>query len=430
MTQYVSLDTPVSEREGLSRRRLLQLGGLTAAGLCVPWSATAWADSTPATASYTPTFLRFAYYGNPTAAGTERWQWQGLQGDRARPSFATVPEQYVYADTVKRSGDPTGITQCMRPGDVANAWLLRDRSGAVIHRDSNDDYALDVGNSAYRNAAADFLVRKCQTERWSGILLDEVNPTISWAFPGAVPARYPTDAAWQGALRGFVQVLASRLKAAGFGLVGNVGTAEKQYRAWCESLVRVGMVCNSEFFVCGGYGTNNVATLEDGTWAEQMDWMEWAQANGPRVLVHDKQDDDKLIRYGVGSFLLADTGKGVYGADVNYGADTRYPVCFDEAKQLGSPIGVRTQVQPGVWRRDFSSGYVLVNSSTRATTYQGRPVPSTSGTIVVTSEPVRLPPSVPAVGAGPAAPGLPPTPPPLPDWLSMLLEFLRRLFGL
>lgn len=331
---------------------------------------------------YRPSFVRFAYSGNTAASGADRWSWQGLQGDRPKP--AGVPNLLVYATAVQRPSDTSGITQCVRPADVRPEWVLVDPAGRPIRRGSGGaggDLALDVGNAEFQRASAAFLVAKCRREGWSGVLHDEINGEFRWAFADQKSARYPTSSAWQQAQLGYVQYLAAQLAAVGLRLVGNIG--EPVYRAWCEDLTRAGMITNTEMFVAGDSGRTGPRSAESGGWSDRVSWLEWSLTNAPAVVVHDRQTNADAVGFGLGTFLLVDNGKGVYGASTGYSASDAWLDSFSEAQRLGSPLGAREQVSRGLWRRDFERGHVLVNSSRSATTYQGGQVGATSGAIVV-----------------------------------------------
>lgn len=330
--------------------------------------------------------MRYCFAGDPSTGPTERWRWQGLQGDRRRPPAEQVPHQLVYATAVRRTSDPAGTTQCARPQDVPDAWVLRDEAGRPVTRgQGGEDTALDVGDPGFQLASADFLVAKCRRERWAGVLHDEFNPEFGFGWDGAVPAKHPTTQAWQAALLGYVTVLARRLADAGFLLAGNIGTVTRYSRGWNQQLVDAGLVPVSEFFVTGATGNGTIATAENGLWAEQVDWLDRNLAAGRTVVVHERQTDEALVRYGLGTFLLCDDGHGVFGADVDYdAATTPYPDCFADAVRLGSPGGARTELRPGLWRRRFSHGHVLVNSSGTATTWDGVTVAPTTATLSLT----------------------------------------------
>lgn len=433
---------PAIAETSLTRRSALQLTALLAVGLVVAPSRAASAAALPArvaapaagASAYRPTFLRFAYAGDASVTGTERWQWQGLQGNLRRPTRGQVARQLVYATVVQRPSDPAGITQCLRPADVRPEWLLRDTQGRVINRPLNGaggDNALDVGHPDLRAAAAAFLVAKCRTEGWTGVLLDEVNAAFGWGFPGRTPARYPTAAAYRTAMIGFVRTVTSALRAAGFEVAGNLGTVVPDSGEFCRELVGAGMVPVSEFFVAGS-SDSAPASLENGGWDEQVRWAEWSLATAAQTLLHDKQTAAEAVRYGLATFLLVDNGTGAYGASVEYtaeatasdrsGASQR---CFDDALALGAPQGPRREVQRGVWRRDFDNGWVLVNTSESPCVAAGQRLAGTSALISLGAGAPALGGALPTVPAVPA-----PTPTPLPpgDWVEWLLRWLRILF--
>jgi len=386
---------PVQHR-AISRRRLLMLGG-TAAGAALVANTVAntrgrgfallpnssFAPST-SSATYVPTFARFAFSGDPSAPGTERWQWQGLQGDLKRPAAELVANQLLYATAVQRSSDPAGITQCLLPRNVASSWRLRDHQGRLVQRDHDDDTALDVGEPAFQQAAAQFLLAKCREQRWSGVLHDEINADFQFGWPGAVPAAYPTPGDWQTAQLRYVRVLARRLNEAGFVLAGNLGTVTRDARSWSEQLVAAGMTAVSEFFVTGNADGGTMASAENGQWQEQIDWAEWNLAQRRTVVLHERQSAEAPIRYGLATFLLVDTGTGVFGADVDYDATTTpYPKCFTDAARLGPPTDRRLELNGGLWSRQFRNGLVLVNSNEHAMTWHGTELSPTSAAITV-----------------------------------------------
>ena len=379
------------------RRRDVLTMGAAAAGLAVlGGQARANADTDtdtdvalgPATvlaragSAYSPAFFRYAFSGNTAAAGSDRWAWQVLQGDRAKP--AGVDNLFVYATAVQRPSDPRGITQCMPPSEVRDEWFLRDQDGQKIHRGINGvggDYALDVGHPGFRARAASFLVDKCRRENWDGVLHDEINGELTWAFHGARSARYPTSEAYRRVQLDYIRFLRGELAAAGLRLAGNIG--ESIYRAWCEDLTRAGMITMSETFVSGNLGRSGPMSSDDGQWTRRVDWLEWSVANAPAVFIQDRQNEEGPITYGLATFLLADNGRGAYGASTAYSGADPWRRCFTAAQQLGAPTGPRQLISGALWRRGFEHGHVLVNAARSATTYHGVAIAPTSGRIIV-----------------------------------------------
>lgn len=379
----------------ITRRRILTLGAASAVaaigagaivdGLGDRAPEPAFAQRPKGSAGYTPTYARTVFSGDPRNTGTQRWQWQAIQGNLPRP--ANVRDQLVYATAVRRDRDPDGTTGCVPPDTIQDSWLLRDATGRLVSRPSSggsgppQDVALDVGNDELRRTAASFLVEKCRRDRWSGVILDEVNAEIGWGFPGAAPYWYPTNDDWREAQLGFVSFLARELHNAGFALVGNI--SEPLYRPWCEDLTTAGMVTSSEFFVAGDARSNERASLENGQWTERLSWLDWSLLHASRVIVHDRQSDPDRISYGLSTFLLADNGNGVYGADEQYSADTPYTREMRSATMLGEPAGDRRMVGRSSWVREFANGRVIVNPSTTADQFGDAQIAPTSGEVVL-----------------------------------------------
>jgi len=379
----------------VTRRHVLQLGAAAAAVAFMPWSKlTPTAEA--AGGGYTPALMRIAFSGDPAGAGTERWRWQLIQDGQSRPTKTQAPSQFVYAAFVKRSGDNQGLTQCLRPADVQPQWILKDNSGNPLSRNNGEDLCLDVGNSGYQQAAAQFLIAKCRSGNWTGVYMDEINANFDWVGYPARPAKYPDDTSWRSALVSFCGYLAQQLKAAGYLLAGNLGTySEYNSHAFARTLVTGGMIPGVEFFVAGNQNVGQAPQSTDGdqdnNWPIQMGWLDWCMANAAQSVFHDDATDPARITYSFGSFLLADNATGRYGADVSQDTNTPYPQCYTDAGALGAPVGSRYQPQAGVWRRDFTTGSVVVNTNRNAITYNGRSYAGVSAVITAGAPPAPAP---------------------------------------
>jgi hypothetical protein len=73
-------------------------------------------------------------------------------------------------------------------------------------------------------------------------------------------------------------------------------------------------------------------------------------------------------RYLRGSYLLEWNGRGSIMLTSWDGTDS-WSSCT--AFNPGLPSGAKTQVAPGVWRRDYANGYVIVNPTSAAVTVNG-----------------------------------------------------------
>ena len=79
-------------------------------------------------------------------------------------------------------------------------------------------------------------------------------------------------------------------------------------------------------------------------------------------LTYGPHDDQRPLRYGRGSFLLdwnRPGGAFVFGDAEDHAAPTKRTW----ARDLGRPLGRKAEISPGVWRRAFARGVVVVNST-------------------------------------------------------------------
>ncbi|WP_460869134.1 putative glycoside hydrolase [Rhodococcus aerolatus] len=383
----------VSRRTVLGAALAAAVSGAVAACAPDPAPRTATAAPVPTTAAattpgpqpvsypdYRLEFVRSVFRGDPTGPGTARWQWQVLQRDLPQPPG--VAHRFFYATAVTRDSDPAGVTQCLPPDEVPDAWLLRGTDGDVITRTSGStvDRAVDVAQPGFRAAAAQFLVDRCRAGGWSGVMLDEVNASFTWTWPQR-PVAYPDDASWQQAQLGFVRGLGDALRAAGFALGANIGDAVDP--EFCLAVAEGGQLVSSEFFVEGGLSAGPTTALTGAAWRSRVSWLERSQQVAPTTLVQDRTDPGFTSDYGLLTALLATMGSTVYGTSEAYTADgSHWPTVHDAALALGAPRTVRHEVAPGVWAREFDAGTVLVNATTAPAVALGRALPAASGVLL------------------------------------------------
>src|SRR5205809_6711729 len=89
------------------------------------------------------------------------------------------------------------------------------------------------------------------------------------------------------------------------------------------------------------------------------------------------QTELSQCRYLRGSYLLEWNGRGSIMTMPWSGSTDNWNACT--AVDLGLPLGAKYQVATGVWRRDFTTGYVIVNPTWSAVTVGGVSIPSGDG---------------------------------------------------
>jgi hypothetical protein len=309
---------------------------------------------------------------NSDQAQADNWPFQVLQRGYAgqvsaiqRAETSAAPMTFLfYADPmVERPSDPKGYTTALPPAQIKPAWQLHDSSGAVLTRSDGDgDEMLDPGNVDYQNAAAANLISVANSERWDGVMLDEINETWSWTM-AEQPANYPTQQSWDTAQIAFVRNVCGQLTKAGKQCVTNTGDYATDAGFWSQ-VTADNSGSMQEFFVALNNtlsGNPTVATIENGWWQPSENRLIASQNQGKDSLFHAYAVNADEVRYALGSYLLAWRGYGTFAASTDYfGGTDAWSADFTTAKALGDPVSGYQASGNLLWRQ-FQHGYVVVN---------------------------------------------------------------------
>ena len=258
-----------------------------------------------------------------------------------------------------------------------DTYLARDKAGNPIVSTkfgNGQNMLIDVGNAAYQDVSARYLVQRCRVEGWDGIYLDEINEHLDYAGY-AIPAAYGTDTAFQQAQLSYVTYVAATLRNAGYSCHINLGS---NYNTWAKNITLACSGQHIEYWIAERT-LGVLATLENGEWMRQVNWLIWnEQQKRESICQADARSIGEVV-YALATYLLATTGYAKFAAmnATQYGTGGAWWVPeMDTALKLGGPLGTWTLAN-GLYSRKFERGVVTVNPS-------GRPIntmPATSGLI-------------------------------------------------
>ena len=268
---------------------------------------------------------------------------------------------------------PTGVTY-----DEArrNGWVLTTASGAELVPRSYPAYRLaDVGNRAFQARWAANVASLLRRTGAKGVFIDQVLASVTVWSGGEVPAKYPTDSAWEAAMADFVKNVGSTLKAKGFYVLASAhkyiandhrsDSGELEAQWWTRLAPYVnGLLCEywqqnpndpgQPYF--DGPGTSWL-----GNWTGWERLVSVTQRLGRDFfgLQYASNATQQTLEYGRSSMLLRWNGRG--GAYVGASSDgSMLDVGAAWAADIGKPVGVAQRVGVG-WRRLYTRGLVLVN---------------------------------------------------------------------
>ena len=277
-------------------------------------------------------------------------------------------------------------------------WFLRDTHGDRVEWQGYDDHWwMDVGSPSYQAAWLAAVQDEAVRNGWDGVFVDNALADPQWYLGGHTLARYPNASTYAAATRSFLAAVGPALLARGLIVLPNISDASPEvWSDWIHftsgGLKEHWMKYAAARSWFSDWGFNYMQALLDATERQHKIFI---------ALTTSTPNDVHSMRYARASFLIGWDGGGsalVYAA--GKGVD---PWSEEWTSDVGRPAAARIRVGPFAYRRDYTGGTALVNTSeTASQTFElartyvtpvGEPVTS------ITLEPrsglvLRLPPGV------------------------------------
>jgi hypothetical protein len=315
------------------------------------------------------------------------WQRAAVDGGGWWDSkLSWYPNAWVYLDSYAIYYTSSLATQHPE-------WILKDSGGKKLYipwacsGGTCTQYAADIGNSAYRQ---DYINRAKAliTKGYKGIFVDDVNMDIT-VSDGAGQRVTPidprtgapmTDAAWKSYFATFMEQLRSAIPTAEITHNAVWFSGGGQHDATQPDIVReikaADFVNLERGFVDGGL------TGGTGVWSvfALMRFIDNVHTYGRHVVLQSSANDTASAEYNLAGYYLINDGRDYVSSTLGtlpsnwwngYGTD------------LGDAASGRYQWN-GVWRRDFTKGFVLLNEpgATTKTLALGGSYKNRAGTFV------------------------------------------------
>jgi hypothetical protein len=300
----------------------------------------------------------------------------------------------------------TSGTMCYDGDDVAeskatcraNAWLVHDTSGQEITYYSGTQSLVNLGNVNFQNDYKQRLLNFLALNPWiDGVYFDDGAVSVA-QFGASYPIYdqnnnllWSNNTDYQNAQISFLSNVGAALKARGYavgyngrgGIAGDsrsdTGDLAKWWMDQYAPYVTASMIeywHQGQAACCGSHG---VDLGGDDTWYNHWDgWQSvqaYAQSKGLEFwpAVYIGQTELSQCRYLRGSYLLEWNGKGTIMLASWNGTDF-WNTCT--ATDLGFPTGTKYQPAAGIWERQYTRGYVIVNPTKTTVTIGNDTIPS------------------------------------------------------
>ncbi len=287
--------------------------------------------------------------------------------DRLKAQGVTAPfSQYLLFLVINDPGDcedkPIGNQVAFKPGDFCEIsrdhpdWFLLDQNGNRI-QGSGDNYYMDPGNEGFRQFWLERAREMQETYGWDSLFLDNVEASrVKMVEDDTIPTKYPDDKSYTQAVEGFLKYIReSYFQPGGKKMYGNIVSVN-------DDAVRERYIRNLDGVMLESFATDwSDGYREHDDWEEQLKLTEWVLSLGKTMILVSQGDEGDLDRqnFAYASYLLIANGNAVF----RYASSDSYREVwlYDSYKlDIGEPLGKRYNKQ-GVWRRDFSNGYVTVD---------------------------------------------------------------------
>jgi hypothetical protein len=339
---------------------LAMLGILTRAQAAPVTHTFAAIQSAAAGADYSQTATRNGY------VILQAWETRRMHELKAQnPELKVLVYKNLAYSAAKPSATAppsTGVST----NEAPSSWYLLNTAGQrVLPNGFTWMSAMDVGNREYQERWANNVISELESQGWDGVFMDDVNPTIKYAYTPSSVAKYPTDATYSAAMESAVSYIGPRIQARGKLAIANFSCwAEyhNQLNGWLSYLSGA----LDEMFVKWGSKAGE-GYRPEGQWKEQVEEASYAAAHGKIFLgfTQGAEGEVQAARYGYASLLLGADSAASYSFIPNYSAEAWMP---EFEYQIGEPTGAYRKDASGVYMREFTNGLVVVNPSTATRT--------------------------------------------------------------
>jgi hypothetical protein len=267
-------------------------------------------------------------------------------------------------------------------------WFLLDTNGQRIPASpGSDTYRMDPGNPGWRNFFVTRVLEWQQKNGWSGLFLDNLEASLSdIQRNGSKLAKYPDDASYQAAIRGFLEYLkVNYSQPYNRPIFANI-IARRDEATWFSYLQYLDGAMQERWSV----DWSTTVYVSETKWKNDMALAEKTQSQGKTIILvaPGTETDANRQNFAFASYLLISNGKSAfrYSSVSKYGQVWLYS---NYQADLGTPLGPRYQ-NGSLWRRDFTKGYVIVDPVNHTATISTNPLAASAPT----STPISATPSV------------------------------------
>ncbi|HEU5213581.1 MAG TPA: putative glycoside hydrolase [Gaiellaceae bacterium] len=301
------------------------------------------------------------------------WDARRIPRIRAENPHAKI---LVYKDMASTADYDchAGVDDPLLPSGMGYCWTLRNhpdwfttdpRGHRLEWTTWPGNWQMDVGSPGYQDQWAGNVLGELKAKGWDGVVIDDANVDERPQLGGQAMSEYPTQPSYQAATRSFLANVGPKLMKAGFLVIPNIQADPVLANAslWAD-WTRFTSGGTREYWMKWGSGADG--QYGEGGWADLMKVMETVEREGKIFLTTTSApaSDVRSMRWGRASFLIGwNGGPSAFSFDPNAPVD---PWSAAWTTDVGVPAGPKRALGGGAYRRDYTLGTAIVNTSGQA----------------------------------------------------------------
>lgn len=253
------------------------------------------------------------------------------------------------------------------------SWFMTQTGADIQWAGFPGVYQMDIGNSAYQNAAAAAVIADVQANGWDGVFMDNILYSLT-QYNINTSDQYTTDTQFQNAYISLLTNVCAQMTAAGIGSMGNMAGIRLDNPLW-ETYMACGQTGGfDQFWLDFSANTHGVPEFGTGSGSNYVSNGFIAQISEcnsnvglNKIFMGQTQSQHtdtstQGFRYSFAGYnLVAAPALSMFAENTNESGPPFWRPEYNY--NLGNALGAYTQPKSLVYQRQFSAGMAIANAN-------------------------------------------------------------------
>ncbi|MEP2238427.1 MAG: putative glycoside hydrolase [Maribacter sp.] len=261
---------------------------------------------------------------------------------------------------------PTGVGFAYADTNYPEWFLVDENDNRLEYTGYANHWQMDIGNTAYQQYWADQVGNELVVNEWDGVLMDNAIYKRDTYHENIYPANYDNDEDFQLAYEAMLSVINTKLDQDNKIGLANITDTRLHPGVWDSYLQHLNGALNEWWLV---FGNGNYLSDYPQGFMPQITEVAGNETKNKITLVqpHTSTNDYQGFYYAFASYWLVNNGN-TYFSEQEITDDYNNPSPWrDEYNwNFGKAIGNYSQLENGLYKREFTRALVFVNASETA----------------------------------------------------------------